>query len=89
MTRRTTGISAVTSGSGAAWLGRSPDRTALTGGTLRRDGAPGDPSTWAAGAQLVGGSSRGAKTSSMGRGPMYCRQLQATQVCPAQRPRLV
>jgi hypothetical protein len=36
---------------------------------------------------VVGGSRRGRKTSSMGRGPTYCRQVQGTHEWPDQRPR--
>ena len=53
------------------------------------------PATRAAGAgarrsvDASGGSSRGAKTSSIGRGPTYCRQVHGTQAVPGPAAALV
>lgn len=41
----------------------------------------------AAAQSSVGGSRRGANTSSMGRGPTYWRHVHGTHVCPDHRPR--
>jgi glycerophosphoryl diester phosphodiesterase len=69
-----------------------PDRAGgLTGeliGTAASRHRSGDPGESARRQSVAGGSSRGMNTSSIGRGPTYCRQVHGTHWCPDQRPRL-